>query len=218
MIVNNATYFAASPMNQFGVMSGRLFDTAFASCMTGTTVCEPSAPTTYYTWSTGPGQWNQSMWLKKTSDYSVVAFDPPQNIQYTVPSGAAYGTWAGKVIQLQFNGFGNLNGIPGYCVNPVNNNVADCSVPGVRYVPMFSIPDGATMTLGSTTLIVKALDAEVRLKDLGAGAPACSSMSLAGQTPPSGGTHDMSNSADAYYIGVKPTVTASPKVIDGIVQ
>lgn len=216
MIINNAAFFSASPMHQYGVMSGRLFDTAFSTCSSG--VCEPSSPAVYYTWSTGTSQWNQSMWLTKTTDSSVVVFDPPQNISYTVPSGATYGSWAGKTIQLQFNGFGNLYGIPGYCVSPVDNSPADCSTANTRYVPMFSIPDGATMTLNSTPLIVKALDAEVRLKDLGAGAAQCASMSLSPLTPPSGGTHDMSNPSDAYYIGVKPVVTDSPKVIDGIVQ
>ena len=37
-------------------------------------------------------------------------------------------------------------------------------------------------------------------------------------TPPSGGTHDPSDPADVQYIGVKPNVTASPKVIDGVIQ
>jgi hypothetical protein len=87
-------------------------------------------------------------------------------------------------------------------------------------VPLFAIPDGATMTLPnpSTPLIVKALNAEIRLKNLGANAAACSSMTLAGIAPPTGGTHDPSNSEDSFYIGVKPTVTAAPKVIDGVVQ
>lgn len=218
MIINNAAFFHSNPMFMNGVMTGRLFTTPFASCMTGTTVCEPSAPEVYYTWSTGTGQWNQSMWLTKTSDNSIVAFDPPQNIAYTVPVGTAYGTWGGKNIQLQFNGFGNLYGIPGYCVNPVNNRASDCSVAGARYVPMFSIPDGANMTLNSTSLIVKALDEEIRLNDLGANASQCSSMSLTPLTPPSGGVHDMSDPSDSFYIGVQPTVTDSPKVIDGIVQ
>lgn len=223
MIINNAAYFNANPMFQNGVMTGRLFDTALvnADCPNWVgpgSVCEPSNPAVYYTWSTGTGQWNQSMWLTKTSDNSVVVLDPPQNIQYTVPSGAAYGTWAGKTIQLQFNGFGNLWGVPGYCVNPVNNSPADCSTPNTRYVPLFSIPDGATMNLGSTPLIVKALEAEVRLSDLGAGATQCSSMSLSPLTLPSGGVHDMANASDAYYIGEKPSVTTGPKVIDGIVQ
>jgi hypothetical protein len=43
-------------------------------------------------------------------------------------------------------------------------------------------------------------------------------MTLASVTPPSGGTHDPSDSADAFYIGVKPTVTTAPKVIDGVIQ
>jgi hypothetical protein len=219
MAITNASFYAASPNFQWGVMTGRLFDTALVSCFF-TSVCEPSNPTTYYTWQTGTGQWNQSMWLTKTSDNSVVAFDPPQNIAYTVPSGAAYGTWAGKQIQLQFNGFGNVYGIPGYCIDPVNNSQTDCSTANARYVSMFSIPDAATMSLNSTTLIVKALDAELRLKDLGAGAStsACSGLTLAPLIPPTGGTHDMTSSLDAYYIGVKPTITGNPKVIDGVVQ
>lgn len=217
MIINNSAFYNASPMFAHGVMTGRLFDAPLTFCSGSSgPVCEPSAPAVYYSWSTGPDQWNQSMWL--TNGSSVVAFDPPQNIAYTVPSGAAYGSWAGKSIQLQFNGFGNLYGIPGHCVNPIDNSPTDCSTPNVRYVPAFSIPDGATMTLGSTPLIVKALDAEIRLNNLGAGAAQCSSMSLAPLTPPSGGTHDMSSSSDAFYIGVKPTITSNPKVIDGIVQ
>lgn len=217
MIITNPSFYTGQ--YQWGVMSGRLFDNVFASCGSGI-VCEPSNPATYYTWSTGLGQWNQSMWLTKTSDSSVVAFDPPQNIAYPVPNDlATYGTWANKTIQLQFNGFGNLYGIPGYCVSPVDNTQVDCAM-NTRYVPMFSIPDAATMTLNSTTLIVKALDAELRLKDLGPGAStsACTGLPLSTLPLPTGGTHNMTNTGDAYYIGIKPPITSSPKVIDGIVQ
>jgi hypothetical protein len=209
---------------QNGINTGRLFSTplSLANCPAGTpagTVCEPANPSTYYTWQTGPQQWDQSLWL--TSGASVVAFDAPQNIPYTVPMGAAYGNFAGLPILLQFDGFGNLNGIPGYCVNPVNNATVDCSTPNSRYVPMFSIPDGATITLPNpvTPLIVKALSAELRLKNLGLSASSpCASMTLNTVMPPSGGTHDPSNSADSEYLGTKPTVTAAPKVIDGVVQ
>jgi hypothetical protein len=143
------------------------------------------------------------------------------NISYTVPNDPAYGSYAGVPILLQFNGFGNLSGIPGNCVDPVNNAKVDCSTPNARYVPQFSIPDGATMTLPnpSTPLIVKSLNSEIRLKNLGAStSTACASMTLATVPPPSAGTHDPSNSSDAFYIGVKPTVTSSPKVIDGVIQ
>lgn len=229
MIISNASYFKNSQMYQYGVTSGRLFASAsgspFVSCFTGTAVCEPSGD--YYTWTTGTAQWNQSLWLTKTSDSSVVAFDPPQNVTYSVPGTADIPVaWQGKTIQLQFNGFGNLQGIPGYCVDPVDNSQKDCSTPNVRYVPEFSIPDGARMHLStpSTSLIVKALDAEIRFASLGvvgvdvAADTACGTMSLTPLTPPSSGTHDMSSSGDVYYIGAKPSVTAAPKVIDGVVQ
>jgi hypothetical protein len=233
MIITNSAFYADSPNYQYGVQSGRLF-TAFGTCPSWVTsmnpnttpVCEPDNPTEYYTWSTSPDQWNQTMWLTHTNGANsgqIVTFDPPQNIQYTVPSGAEYGTWAGKAIQLQFNGFGNVNGIPGYCVDPVNNAEVNCG-PNTRYVPAFSLPDGATMTLGSTPLIIKALDAELRLNDLGqvgvdsAADTACGSMLFNSLTPPSTGEQDMTDPNSSYYIGIKPTVTDPPKVIDGIVQ
>ena len=92
----------------------------------------------------------------------MVAFDAPQNIAYTVPNDPAYGSYAGVPILLQFNGFGNLYGIPGNCVDPINNAPVACNVPNARYVPLFSIPEGAMMTLPnpSTPLIVNKLRVE----------------------------------------------------------
>jgi hypothetical protein len=220
-------YPQGSQYAQNGIQTGWLVDSppTNANCPTGTagnTVCQPANPTTYYTWQTGPNQWNQSLWL--TTGGSVVPFDPPQNIAYTVPTGSAYGSYSGVPILLQFNGFGNLQGIPGTCVNPNDNTPEDCSENGASYVPMFSIPDGTTMSLpslsGTTTtpLIVKALNGQIMLKSLGSGAAQCSSMTLTPLSLPSGGLHDPSNASDSDYLGTKPTVTAAPKVIDGVVQ
>jgi hypothetical protein len=217
-------YPQGSMYAQNGINSGRLFDAPLANsnCPNMTpagTVCEPTNPTAYYTWATGPQQWQQSLWLNSGS--SPVAFDAPQNVSYTVPNDSAYGSYAGLPILLQFNGFGNLYGIPGTCVDPVNNANVACNTPNSRYVPLFSIPDGALMTLPIpvTPLIVKALNAEIRLKNLGTSASSpCASMVLATVPPPASGTHDPSSSADAYYIGIKPVVTAAPKVIDGVIQ
>jgi hypothetical protein len=185
-------------------------------------LCQPANPATYYTWQTGANQWNQSLWL--TSAGTIIPFDPPQNVAYTVPNAAAYGSYAGLPILLQFNGFGNLQGIPGTCVDPTDNSVVDCGTNGASYVPAFSIPDGTTMSLpslsgaASTPLIVKALNGAILLKNLGSNAAQCSSMTLAPLTLPSGGLHDPSSSGDSDYLGTEPTVTASPKVIDGVVQ
>ena len=220
-------YPANSPFAQNGIQTGWLLDSALsnANCPSGMpagSICQPANPATYYTWQTGPNQWNQSLWLTRAG--SVVAFDPPQNIAYTVPTGSAYGAYSGLPILLQFNGFGNLGGIPGSCVNPTDNSPEPCSTSGSSYVPAFSIPDGATMTLpsltGATTtpLIVKAQNGAILLKSLGTGAAQCSAMTLTPLTLPSGGLHDPTNSSDSEYLGTMPTVTAAPKVIDGVVQ
>jgi len=228
-IVTDTTKF--SGMYQNGIMSGRLFDTALptTSCPNGGTVCEPGNPAVYYTWASGPNQWNQSMWLTKTSDSSVVSFDPPETVSYTVPNDATtYGTYANKTLQLQFNGFGNLQGIPGSCVSPQDNTATDCSTPGARYVPAFSIADGETMTLKhadntTTALIVKALDAEVRLNKVDCNGTGNLAVSLAQPSasltlPDTTGLHDPSSSSDTDYLGTEPTVTDPPKIINGVIQ
>ena len=168
-------YPSSSAYAQNGIQTGWLVDSPLTNenCPAGMpsgVVCEPSNPTTYYTWQTGPNQWNQSLWLT-TGGGDVVPFDPPQNINYTVPAGSAYGSYSGLPVLLQFDGFGNLQGIPGSCINPANNSAEDCNTSGASYVPAFSIPDGTTMTLpsltGTTTtpLIVKALNGSILLND-----------------------------------------------------
>jgi hypothetical protein len=220
-------YPSGSPYAQNGIQTGWLVDSPLsnANCPAGMpagSVCQPGNPATYYSWQTGANQWNQSLWL--TTGGKVVPFDPPQNIAFTVPTGPAYGTYSGLPILLQFDGFGYLQGIPGYCVSPVNNSVEDCSVSGANYVPMFSLADGTTMTLpslsGSTTtpLIIKALQGSILLASLGSGAAQCSSMTLTPLALPSGGLHDPSNPSDSEYLGAMPVVTAAPQVIDGVVQ
>jgi hypothetical protein len=219
MVVELASqYPSGSSFAQNGIQTGHLFTsplTGGGSCPGS--VCEPTAPQVYYTWQTGTQQWNQSIWL--TNGGVVVPFDPPLNIAYAVPAGTAYGSYAGLPILLQFNGFGNLFGIPGDCVSPVDNSPVSCATQNARYVPLFSIPDGATMTLPTTpptALVVKALNGEIRLSTTLSSN--CTALSLTPLTVPAGGTHDPSNASDSEYIGVAPTVTSAPKVIDGVVQ
>jgi len=206
---------------QGGIQSGRLYtaDLAGNACPAGAAVCEPSSPASYYTYQTGPNQWNQTSWL--TAGGVPVAFDPPQNIAFTVPSDAAfialYGSaWAGKPIQLQFNGFGNLYGIPGDCVDPQTNLPAPCSS-SARYVPAFALADGTALTLGSQAVLVRALDDELRLRKISC--PAGLSTAGVSATLPTAPPHNPALSSDTgYYIGTPPTVTGPPSVIDGVMQ
>jgi hypothetical protein len=205
-----------------GITTGKLFANPLTSCPSGV-YCEPANATTYYTWQTGTNQWNQSRWLTRTSNSTVVSFDPPEAISYTVPSGSGYGKWAGKKLLLQFDGFGNLDGIPGDCVSNTDNTPESCSTPGARYVPAFAIPDGTTMTLTlsgtNTPLIVKALDMGLRLSKInGCTGVALSQSTTTATLPPKSDLHDPTSSTDIDYIGTEPTVTSPPKVIDGVVQ
>jgi len=59
-----------------------------------------------------PEQWKQSLWLTKTADTASWRLIPRVNLAYVVPTGAAYGSWAARRSCWQFNGFGNLFGIP----------------------------------------------------------------------------------------------------------
>ncbi len=231
MVVEDPAKFSQGSQFQNGISTGRLFPSLVTSAPTvcppqGTPPCvhEPDSPSVYYTWQTGPNAWNQSIWL--THSAQVVAFDPPVIIPYTVPANIAsnqpYGDWATKAIQLQFGGFGNLWGIPGNCVSPVDNTPVDCSVANSRYVPQFSLPDGATMNATATTppLIVKALNTELRLKVLappGQNGSPCSGLALSPLSPPTSGDVNVLGS-NLLNTSTAPTVSGAPKVIDGIVQ
>jgi len=216
---------------QNGLQTGRLYTSDLAvsgsnPCPnapgqnTPAAYCEPAGPAVYYTYSTGPNQWNQTTWL--TAGGTPVPFDPPQNIAFTVPSDstfvALYGSaWAGKPIQLQFNGFGNLYGIPGNCVDPQTNLPAACS-PSARYVPAFALLDGTGMTLGTTAVLVRALDDELRLRKIPCSGTGLSTAGVS-VTLPTALPHNPTLVSDTgYYIGTAPTVTGAPAVIDGVLQ
>ena len=149
--------------------------------------------------------------------------DPPLQVNFQVPQGAGYGQYAGQNIVLQYGGFGDLWGLPGICVSPTTNQEVPCDGGEARYVPSFVIPHNTTqgvVTSNGTTYLVKWLEREIRFarKSLGV----CDS---AGLTVPAGITlptatdlKDPSNPASDIYIGVRPSVSAAPRVIHGEVK
>jgi hypothetical protein len=215
-----------SPQFRNGMRSGKLFaNLADAECDVGSgTYCDwrVNDLEVYYQWETGPNAYNQFAAVKNSSG-EFVNLDAPLQVNFSVPSGAAYGAYAGKSIVLQYGGFGNLWGLPGICVSPQTNAEVACEGENVRYVPSFVIPydtSQGVVTANGTTYLVKWLEREIRF--------ARKSLSVcdgAGLTVPSGMTlptsADLKNPADPtsdIYVGERPVVTAAPRVIQGEVK
>jgi hypothetical protein len=215
-----------SPQFRNGLRTGKLFaNLADAECDVGSgTYCEWRVNNldVYYQWETGPNQYNQFAAVKNSSG-AFVNLDPPLQVNFQVPQGASFGQYAGKSIVLQYGGFGELWGLPGICVSPQTNQEVACDGGEVRYVPSFVIPHDiatGTVTANGTTYLVKWLEREIRFarKNLAV-------CDTAGLTIPSGLTlptsadlKNPSNPASDIYIGVRPTVTAAPRVIHGEVK
>lgn len=215
---------------QWGIRSGKLFPTSQAGTVDaadGSTdnsfrVSGVDALNTYYVWETGPNAWNQLAAIKDAGG-SYVMFDPPLQVNFTVPSGAAYGSYAGQTIVLQYNGFGDLFGIPGQCVSQITNDPVSCDAANARYVPEFMIPFDQTtgrVTNGVDTYLVKWLDREIRLakKNVNVCTGAGLTLPVGISLPTSAGLKDPSNASSDIYIGAKPTVANAPRVIHGEVK
>jgi len=215
-----------SPQFRNGLRTGKLFaNLADAECDIGTgTYCEWRVNNldAYYQWETGPNQYNQFAAVKDSGG-AFVNLDPPLQVNFQVPQGAAYGQYAGQSIVLQYGGFGELWGLPGICVSPQTNQEVPCDGGEVRYVPSFVIPYDATagrVTTNGTTYLVKWLEREIRFarKNLavcdGAGLTVSSGMVL----PTAADLKNPSDPASDIYIGTRPVVTAAPRVIHGEVM
>lgn len=229
---NPATLSEASEGQSWGFNSGPLFDLSAA----GTSLACPwdeaqicpwrawSELSEFYTWETGPNSWNKFTALKDQSN-AIISFDPPKQVQFVYPTGGTHGAnpeevdqkYAGNTFFLQYQGFGDLQGIPGKCFNPADpsDTDPDCSGRGKRWVPEFTIPAGSTVTDsdGITTYLVKPLEVEQRM----AKAPqnACSGINvpnLQSLWP------DLNQDWTDPDLGVEPEITAPPRVVAGVLQ
>lgn len=227
VVFTDSSALQSRPQYQWGVRTGRLFATlADAQCDGDPThYCDNKVDQldVYYQWETGPNQWNQFAAVKDAGG-SVVSFDAPLQVTYSVPNDSAkYGPYAGKSLVLQYGGFGDLWGIPGHCVSRLTNANVSCDTQESRYVPAFVIPFDetlGTLTDGTTTYVAKWLDREIRFarKDpsvcTGNGVMLPSSLPL----PDATGLKDPSDPSSPVYIGEKPVVTDAPRVIDNDVK
>lgn len=173
-----------------------------------------------YQWETGPNQWNQYFGAVG------VTIDPPKsltlNAHYVAPNdaantvfGGAAPSYEGNLLQLQFSGFGELQGIPGGCVDPDTNATVACSQ-DTRWVPAFNIADGARVSDGTAGYFVRYLEREMRLATVtrDGGSPTLPSGSL---TLPDA-TLITINARERITDDVPEPADPAPAVIDGTVQ
>jgi hypothetical protein len=160
----------------------------------------------YYVWETGPNTWNQFTALRDQSTQEVLEFEPPLLVSYV---GGESGT---STYYLEYSGFGNLNGIPGKCVDPATGADMPCG-PDSRWVPEFNIPGGSRVddVVIGTPYFVKPLEMEQRMKDTG-DPGLCADIPFTTYPLPS-----LSDFVDPN-IGSEPVVEGPPAVIGGVVQ
>jgi len=167
-----------------------------------------------YEWETGNKSWNQNATL--TLNATAVTFDAPKRLSVTVSASnstlPAGNSKIGATMVMNYNGFGDLQGIPGSCYNKTTNAKTTCSsVTG--YAPDFSLKAGAELTEGSTTYYVKPIDQELRFSKVADSF--CDSLTL-----PTTATLPGTATDPKATIGALPVVADSvaPAVIHGIVQ
>jgi hypothetical protein len=161
----------------------------------------------FYTWETGPQSWQQFSTIKSGSTF--LTFQQPLQVQYS-HTGDGYN--AAK-FYLQYNGFGDLQGLPGKCVNADTGADADCSQQGsnqsIRWVQQFTIPEGSAVTDGTgLSYLVKPLELEQRMK----ATTGCQALPVSSVPTPA-----LSIWSDPGQ-PLEPVVTAAPSVIGGNVQ
>ncbi|MCK9419148.1 MAG: hypothetical protein M0R70_07200 [Nitrospirae bacterium] len=221
----------ATTTNQWGVNSGALFNPTTANLAaldcnwdwdnnpaTNAEVCgwkAWSALDVFYTWETGPGSWNQFSALKDATG-TMLKFEPPLSVKYVHHKAGS--SLDGATFMLDYSGFGNLNGIPGKCVDMDSGLEAQCaSDPKIRYVPAFVIPpvqtDGSLtkVMVDATEYLVKPLELEQRMMKVDVGN--CSALSVTSYPLP-----DIATEWTDPALGTEPVVTAAPAVIGGVVQ
>lgn len=226
-----AVMTAASDTLQFGLRSGPLFDPTAENL--SLLACPWDANQTcawqawqkldeFYVWETGTKPWNQ-LTLLRDANNAILTFQPPLQLAYAFAADTSSVTPgvtappAGAKYSLQYEGVGNLHGIPGDCVDPETNQKAQCG-PGVRWIPQFSLRDslpapGAILDDSNAEgihYLVKGLDKEQRMQKVATNQ--CDTLTV--------GTFALPDQSGltAPAIGTEPVVDAAPAVIGGIVQ
>ena len=213
-----------SQHNKDGVRSGALFGNTlenlaeFKCPWDDTKICPWRAGNKlkeHYTWSTGPNDWQMLTTLKSGDKF--LKFDSPMQIKYTRQSGNKNTTY-----YLEYQGFGNLFGIPEKCVNKETGTELDCwtlteqdyQSDNIRWIHRFVIPNGTTASgTDETEYVIKALEGEQLMKVVGDEKCTEAGLKLVASRPlPDAGLWTDPG------IGDMPTVAGAAAVVGGVVQ
>ena len=196
-----------------------------------------TGPSVWYELSFGASEWDRKRYVIDQSTSGYVDFARPATLYYDVPDDSTeFGEDAGKSVRLDFNGFGELWGIPGQVINVTTGESLGEFYNGawndnLRYVNRFMIApyngvDPELYEKGSDTKYkVKALNGDQWLK-LKAEAKGSLSYSLSEANLPAWtnlitvGPKNEDGSANINSIGDKPADTdlindGKPAVIHG---
>ncbi|MBF0132417.1 MAG: hypothetical protein HQL75_07515 [Magnetococcales bacterium] len=217
----NVVTTASNAQFQWGIHSGPLFENSAANLdalkceWDSSFVCPWQAwdkLDTFYTWETGPNDWNKFSALKDASG-TFLRFDPPLMVtyehQWTAADTAKY--------NLEYAGFGSLNGIPGRCVGHDSDEDVACG-PQTRWVPDFSISTGTVVSdKDGNTYLVKGLDVEERMIKDDSG---CTNLSIEEQSLPTSvtWTDDTDPATRLGASGALTNLPEAPAVISGTLQ
>ena len=132
-----------------------------------------STVTTWYEIRFGAQPWDRTKYVVDQSTSLDVVFSAPTTLYYTVPNEAKYSEDKGKTVRLDYNGFGELHGIPGHVVDTQTGESLGKYFSGdwkeyYRYVSRFIIENDAlgnepTVKTGGASPVtykVKALQGE----------------------------------------------------------
>jgi hypothetical protein len=230
---NPATLSEAQSGRSWGFGSGPLFEpssanlAALACPWDANQVCAWKAwgeLSEFFMWETGPNSWNKFTSVVDGNS-NIVTLDPPLAVQFVYPAAGTGGVnptavdqkFAGNTFYLQYGGFGSLQGIPGKCFNPANpsDTDIDCSKPGRRWVPEFTIPAGSVAKNGNgvDAFYVKPLEVEQRMAKVAA--TNCSSIKVSDL---SGTWPNLDTDWTDPNLGTEPEVSGAPKVVAGVLQ
>jgi len=111
-------------------------------------MAESNAPV-FFRWESGADSWNKLISLVNNQTNQIEQFDQPLNVDYT----HTYADNSTKTFVLNYEGFGNLHGIPETCEDGDTGNAIDCPwLTGndfdgwVRVISEFAIAGGSPAT------------------------------------------------------------------------